>query len=352
MLKSMQEARSEIKPFISNYLLNKKDEYATVNKWSGDLFSRLDLFMNRAKMLRGGMILVGHDLLNGQCREAALMSAAAIELVHSAFLIHDDIMDRDTLRRGEKTIYFQYEEMGDEYSFMHPTAFGHSMGICAGDEAFFLAYDLLISLPAQPEVTRNILLRFTHEMKRVGLAQMQDVEFGHNPQDPSEEEILQVYRYKTACYTFSLPLYLAAVLGGCNERDLSVLEEIGEYLGIIFQLKDDELGIYGDEATIGKPAGSDIREDKKTLFRHYLKEAAMDSGRGRVDEIFGKETITAHDIAAVQELGEEVGVRARIQQLMKDYADLTREKLATLDSAAALRPMVLEILDYSLIRAY
>ena len=65
MLKRMQEARSEIKPFISDYLKNKKLEYATVNRWSEDLFSRLDLFMNRAKMLRGGMILLGHDLLAG-----------------------------------------------------------------------------------------------------------------------------------------------------------------------------------------------------------------------------------------------------------------------------------------------
>jgi geranylgeranyl diphosphate synthase, type I len=352
MLNRMREARTEIKPFISAFLEQKKDQYRPVNKWSTDLFARLDLFMNRAKMLRGGMILVGHDLFQGEEREAALMSAAAIELVHSAFLIHDDIMDQDDLRRGEKTVYHQYEELGNEESFKHPRTFGQSMGICAGDEAFFLAYDLLISLPSNPDISRKILQRFTHEMKRVGLAQMQDVEFGHSDRDPSEDEILQVYRYKTACYTFSLPLCLAAILGGCSSRELPILEDIGECLGIVFQLKDDDLGVFGEEETIGKTTGSDIREDKKTLFRYYLKKTAVGSDGLLMAEIFGNKNISANEIQVIRQMSEKLGVRARIEELMLDYVTKAKELADALAEASPLKPLVLDLLDYSLTRAY
>ncbi len=352
MLTRMQEARSEIRPFIRDFLELKKADYCNVNKWSSDLFSRLDQFMNRAKMLRGGMILLGHDLLHGELRQAALMTAGAIELVHSAFLIHDDIMDRDTLRRGEKTVYYQYEELGISGSYQQPHAFGQSMGICAGDEAFFLAYDLLISLPAAPHTVRHILERFNREMNRVGLAQMQDVEFGHSDREPSEEEILQVYRYKTAHYTFSLPLTLAAILGGCNSSELEVLENIGECMGIVFQLKDDELGIFGDEKVIGKPSGSDIREDKKTLFRHFLKMAGERSQRSTINQIFGSQEITDHDVRFIRELSIRLGVRAKIQALMEAYVLEAKTLTDTLQNAQPLKPLILSLLDYSLSRTF
>jgi len=352
MLIKMREARQEIKTFLTSHLERSKEDCRSVSTWSDDLFQRLDLFMERGKMLRGGMVLAGHDLLEGRNREAALMTAAAIELIHSGFLIHDDIMDRDQLRRGEKTVYYQYELFGEEHNFTHPHDFGQSMGICAGDEAFFLAYDLLLLMTVKLELQTSILRRVTLEMKRVGLAQMSDVVFGHVRQDPSIEEILNVYRYKTAYYTFSLPLYLAASLAGITSPDIDLLEEIGESLGIIFQLKDDDLGVFGNTDTIGKPSGSDIQEDKKTLFRHYLKSALSPKERESVENIFGKAELRNEELDFIRELSEKYGARKQIDTMIADYAEEIRIKVDDLTDCSSLKPLIIELLDYSLVRTF
>ncbi len=352
MLDQIRSAREEIRQYMTGFLKRKKEDHGDLNSWAGDALVRLDGFIRNGKMLRGGMILVAHDLLEGRNREAALMSAAAMELIHSAFLIHDDIMDNDQLRRGSETIYFQYQKAGESDHFKKPNSFGQAMGICAGDEAFFLAYELLADLPVQPSVMRKIITRVTMEMKRVGFAQMQDVVFGYSDENPSLEEILNVYRYKTAYYTFSLPLHIAAVLADLTESEISKLESIGESLGIIFQLKDDDIGIFESDEIIGKPTGSDIREDKKTVFRHLIKNAVSGRQGEQIDQIFGKSDLDDDDIQWVRDLSIQKGVRKQIEQMIHHYELIIQKDVQELEDAVKLKPMILSLLDYSLKRTF
>jgi geranylgeranyl diphosphate synthase type I len=140
------------------------------------------------------------------------------------------------------------------------------------------------------------------------------------------------------------------VLAGCSESELALLENIGEKLGIIFQLKDDELGVFGEEITIGKPAGSDIREDKKTLFRYYLLKQAFGVDLRQVERIYGKEDITHGDLQALREISQSLGVQKKIDMLMQEYAEKARVQIDDLDETAALKPLLHNLLDYSLVR--
>jgi geranylgeranyl diphosphate synthase type I len=337
---------------MSIFLHKKNEEHGDINIWTGDLLTRLESFAQNGKMLRGGMIVVAHDLLHGTNKEAALMSAVAMELIHSAFLIHDDIMDRDQLRRGSETIYYQYQKMGESRQFEDSYSFGQAMGICAGDEAFFFAYELLSQLPVDSSVIRKILSRVTLEMKRVGLAQMQDVAFGYSTDNPSLDEILNVYRFKTAYYTFSLPLHIAAVLTGQSEKEIRKLENIGEALGIIFQLKDDDIGLFESEETIGKPSGSDIREDKKTVFRYYIKNAGSGHEQQQIDRLFGKASLNAEEIQWIRDVSIQRGVRNQVMKMVSEYEHTVRRDVQSLQEAENLRPMLLALLDYSLERTF
>ncbi len=219
-------------------------------EWSRDVIKRLKEFASNGKMLRGSLFLTAYELFGG--KEDVLDIAVALELTHSTLCIHDDVMDRDERRRNFKTIHKQYQEGLDNEHY------GYAMAINAGDIGFFLAFKYI------PKELKHI---YTEELIKCAYGQMQDVHFSFSSRELNINQILEVYKYKTARYTFSLPLMLAAKLTGKNP---DIYGEIGENLGIIFQIIDDDIGLFGDQKQIGKDVGSDIKENKKTLHRYYL----------------------------------------------------------------------------------
>ena len=106
---------------------------------------------------------------------------------------------------------------------------------------------------------------------------MQDVAASQTVKRLSEDDILSVYRYKTARYTFSLPLVAGAKLARASDTDLAVLDSLGEDIGIMFQIRDDELNLLGDPQITGKSKGSDVREHKQTLLSLYLAKSTQGS---------------------------------------------------------------------------
>ncbi len=142
---------------------------------------------------------------------------------------------------------------------------------------------------------------------------MDDVALGARREPAAVADILTVYRYKTARYTFSMPLILGAVAAE-GSRDLCErLDATGERIGTLFQIKDDELGLFGEEADIGKPTGSDIREGKKTLLFSLMLERAAGADRDRLLRTLGNAGITAADIAFVRDLAAKSGALAEVR---------------------------------------
>jgi geranylgeranyl diphosphate synthase type I len=351
--------------------------------------SRLALFASKGKMIRGCMVRLGWEMASRKAPDEATgkmldRAGAAMELFQSGLLVHDDIMDRDRTRRGSPTIHVEYEHELARGGYDDPQHYGEALGICMGDLAYFAAFEVLAGLETGDVESRNVCLTAARELALVGVAQMQDVANGavkpasKNPfrnaaTEPTEEEILKLYRYKTGRYTFSLPLALGSALAGSadglsgnsartagsNPRkeprtatQRETLEEAGEKLGIVFQLKDDELGLFANEAELGKPVGSDIREDKKTLFRLKLLERSGPQERKNLALIFGNQDANSDDVLYVQKTIEKTGVRAELQAMMKQQAEEALGMLALLlesappQSAAAFR----ELVAYSLER--
>lgn len=324
-----------------------KGGLARVNQWGPDLCKRLAEFSASGKTLRGGLVLLSYYLHGGTKKNLpdALDAAVAVELAQSAFLIHDDIMDRDTKRRGKSSFFYQYKETGDRFGFEDSYHFGESLGICAGDAAFFFAYGLLAGLktPEAPRLTEI----FSRELGYVALAQMQDVYAGNLEKSPDGESILKIYLYKTGRYTFSLPILLGAVLAGKTDAEAERAGKIGEKMGVLFQIKDDEIGLFGKEADIGKPVGSDIRENKKNLIRYHLYQLSDKKGRKELDGIFGSRNLTAFQIDTVRSRVINLGV---MDVLKKQSEAMEREAegmIAGLPSAKKeYTDVLLELLRY------
>ncbi|MBN1409566.1 MAG: polyprenyl synthetase family protein [Spirochaetales bacterium] len=314
------EQKKSIIEYLSRYTSNLLKTIHPGLETAEDVLSRILEFSVKGKMIRGALARLGCLLFSkGQNGETVKMGAA-LELFQSALLIHDDIMDRDLSRRGMDTLFYHYARAASEQGIKDSRHTGESLGICAGDIAFFMAFDILAGLNAPPDVKTKILSLCSREMSLVGAAQMMDVLRNSGPGPAEADSIILLYRYKTGRYTFALPLAMGALLASAAGEAVEKLMKTGETLGIIFQIKDDELGLFGDETTVGKPVGSDIKEGKKTLHFHYLIESADAAERNRLASVFGNRDLSGPDMKFVRELMVKYGVTEKCSLIIDEYS--------------------------------
>ncbi|MFP4373473.1 MAG: polyprenyl synthetase family protein [Spirochaetaceae bacterium] len=347
----LTERRDAIARFLEAELGGVEADFERVSPWGRDVARRLLDFSTRGKMIRGGLVAMGAGLFGHEPDEDIVRVGAVAELIQSFLLIHDDIMDRDTARRGEDAVFYQYATIAREEGIDDWYHLGEALGTCVGDVAMLYAFDMLEGLSRPDEVSRRVRALFSREITWVGLAQMSDLYYGETTREVAETEIIDLYRFKTGRYTFSLPLSAGAVLAGQGDSTVAALGELGEKLGVIFQIKDDELGLFGDEELIGKPSGSDIAENKKTLFRQYLFARADDADRARLSRIFGSRAVNPEAVETVRELVTRYGVQADVDRLVNTWAEAARGDIARIakDTGADVTRLG-ELLDYNLSR--
>lgn len=349
MIPILTEAQRRVHEALDDYFTSGAGGALDLAPWGPDLRTRLSDYTRRGKLLRGAMVSLGYSLFAGDlpAPRSCVDAGVVMELLQSFLLIHDDIMDRDLVRRGRPSIHAQYVERCPVDDDQTAERYGGSMGLCAGDIAAFLAVMIMSTLEVEPATRVEILSIVSREIIAVGLAQMQDVHNGYLA-DVEEEAILQVYTYKTGRYTFSLPLSIGAMIAGADQKQIEVLGRIGEALGRIFQLRDDQLGIFGSTEKIGKPAGSDIREDKKTLIRHYVFERTDANGPYRA--LFGKESITEKELEDLRDYLRTSGILDAIETVVEKQSQLVRELIDTLELAPGGREALNALLAYNLTR--
>ncbi|WP_319558767.1 polyprenyl synthetase family protein [Marispirochaeta sp.] len=305
--------------FLKDFLNRRAPELAAVNPMGTSVADRLLGYSREGKMIRGGLAALGQGLFSGNVDREADKLGSVMELFQSALLIHDDIMDRDPLRRGNPAMHVQFtEDLKNDRAF-DPERTGESLGICVGDIAFFLGYEILSSIQAHYTVLGKLMTLCSREMAGVGLGQMQDIRAGVLPEPPAEDEVISLYVHKTGRYTFSLPLMAGALLGGADDRSLGILSRLGEHLGVIFQIRDDELGLFGNQQEIGKPVGTDLNEGKQTIFYVKLLNRLSEAERNQVVRLVGAPKVSPGDITFVRKKLEQTGVLEEVETLLQAY---------------------------------
>lgn len=362
---NLKEYMGFIRAKIGSRIERELSQFSSTCKGRGSeleyVFPSLIDYCISGKMLRGALVCMGSSLFStsAEPKADALDIAAAMELLQSGLLVHDDIMDKDDTRRGRPTMHRLFEQA--EFSSSKTplktlkstnlTSLGESLGICAGDIYYFIAWKLIN--------THNSVIGecISRELVDVCLAQMRDVREGVFLEFPSMPEILDVYAYKTARYTVTLPLCCGALLEGHNEV-LPLIEELGLNLGILFQLQDDYLGLFGDSNTIGKPIGSDLREGKKTPFMILLQPRLSTEEKVRFSGFFGHDKITQDDIEFTRNLIREYKIDKEIKTMSEAYASKAKAALSALSvadgvvtgSSTDCFSLLSEFIDYSLDR--
>lgn len=354
-----REQKGAILGYLEKAAVEKAEDLSRVHPMGREVVEKILDFASRGKMLRGGLVGLGYALYGDEAakvteNEAVLAAGAAMELFQSAFLIHDDIMDRDTMRRGEPTVYAQYAKSAEEEGLADARHMGEALGICVGDISFFMAYEILAGgACGTGDKSRCVplLTLASGELSYVGIAQMLDVRWGSAADEVSEKDVLELYRYKTGRYTFSLPLSAGALIADAKESRRQHLERVGELLGVVFQLRDDELGLFGDEESLGKPIGSDIREGKRTPFYLSLMERVDKEQKNTLLGIFGNREAGEEEVEYVRSMVEELGVRDEIIRTCEKLSHEARREMEALEGTHPEGYRILEdLLDYGLNR--
>lgn len=347
----LSDRRTRIAARLAHVLDSKRRAAAESAAEASDMYRRLYDYTAAGKMIRGGLAILSHEMFSATAdpaaggaastppaaqaplaspADAALDLAVALELFQSGLLIHDDIMDGDDTRRGMPTLHRAYEtafagdlERAGLAPVGKPDLVGQALAICAGDASYFIAVELLTSATAQSAAL------CARELVDVCFAQMRDVRWGASPELPEPDAVLEMYRYKTARYTFSMPLAAGALLAGRPEA-VPALNAFGEGVGIAFQIRDDALGLYGDEREIGKPVGSDIREGKKTLYHILLRQRATPEENVRLSALYGNPKVSPDDVDYVRTLIARYGIDADVEALADAQLRKAREALEAL----------------------
>jgi geranylgeranyl diphosphate synthase type I len=244
-------------------------------------------------------------------------AGAALELLHTFAVIHDDVMDDGALRHGEETIHTQFARIHDEAGWRgEHRRFGEGIAILVGDLAFVYSDILLRGAPPEAwDVFDQLRLE-------VNVGQYLDL-LGTARARATPALARRICRYKSAKYTIERPLHLGVAL--CAPERLRQLapafSDYGLPLGEAFQLRDDILGTFGDPEVTGKAVGEDLREGKPTLLYALARQRARDDDADLLAQRFGAADLSDEEVAAIQAVFEDTGARIEVEATIERLVD-------------------------------
>ena len=310
---------SDVKEVLGSYSTDItktiEEELSTITP---DNLGEASVYLTRAggKMLRPALTLITAEAVGGN-RESALKSAAAIELIHTFSLIHDDIMDDDDMRRGMPSVH---------------KVWGEDVAILAGDTLFSKAFEIIVcSKGTTSEQNNKSLATVTDACVKICEGQALDMGFEERF-DVNEDE------YATKA---------GAIMGGANDEVIDAMYEYGRLIGLAFQIQDDYLDLASDEETLGKPIGSDIGKGKMTIIA--IKGLASDDS-GRLLEILKDENNSQDEIDEAIEILTNCGAIEYARNLAQESVVKAKEVLEILDDSSS-KQVLENIADFVLERS-
>jgi len=301
------------------------------------LWAALESAADGGKRFRPALVVAAHDALGGTRTAAAVEVGAAVELLHTAFVIHDDVIDGDDLRRGRLNVSgsFRAEALAAGASAEDADILGRTAGILAGDLALAAAIRAVATCGASPDVVGRLLDLFDAALHTTAAGELADVRMAGSGA-ASLPESLVMEEQKTSAYSFTLPLQAGAVLADADQQTVARLGEAGRLLGIAFQLVDDLLGVFGDPARTGKSTTSDLRTGKQTpLLAHARSTAEW----VRIQRYVGRDLATA-ELDEVRRLLTAAGSRLFVEELAESHLSRARSLLEQLGLSAEVITIV------------
>ncbi len=267
--------------------------------------------------------------------DGALAAAASLEFLHACALIHDDVMDASDTRRDRPSAHRRFAELHREGGWRgDPEAFGSSAAILLGDLCLVWADQMFGECGLDPAAVDRARAIYAEMRVELMAGQYLDV-LASVLREPDStmatERALRVARYKSAKYTVERPLHLGGTLAGATPELLAAYSAYGLPLGEAFQLRDDVLGVFGDPAVTGKPAGDDLREGKRTALVTLAERRADPAAATQLTRLLGNPELDAEGVAACRMVISECGALGEVEELIVRRRAQAREALGVPD---------------------
>ena len=280
---------------------------------------------NQGKSLRSALCLLACEITRGRWK-SAIPAAASLELIHNFSLIHDDVQDKDTTRRGRSTVW---------------SIWGIPKAIIAGNAMRVLADQSLSNLSLHglnPELTLKAVSMLTERYTEMIEGQYLDMSF-EQFNSISIENYLEMIERKTGALIQSA-MFIGALIGSRNQGVAEAFGACGNLLGLAFQIRDDYLGIWGDPNIIGKPVGSDILRKKKSLPVIHAFQEAKGNSLVRLKQIYSSDQISATDLTDVLDIMRKLDSSSFVDNMAQSYASAAIEKLTGLELPSGAKSQI------------
>jgi len=305
-----------MKQLSSNEILQKVNDFLAhlpYDRKPASLYEPVQYVLSLGgKRIRPVLALLSYNLWREQ-PEDILMPAIGLETYHNYTLLHDDLMDNADMRRGHETVHRRWDA---------------NKAILSGDSMLVLAYQRVAQVPA--DKLQAVLDLFTVTALEIGEGQEYDMSF-ETRDDVTEDEYIEMIRLKTSVL-LACAMKMGALLANAPQAEADLMYQLGEQIGLAFQLQDDLLDVYGDPKVFGKAIGGDITSNKKTYMLINACQLANEKQRAELFRWIDAKTFNREvKVAEVTRLYNEIGIRELCEQKINYYFELANQTLAQIN---------------------
>lgn len=303
-----------------NSYLDKKIRYADdIDPKSNLIYKIIKEFINNGgKRFRPALFYFASQSYSNKDPKEILTLSFVFEFIQTFALIHDDIIDNSDLRRGKSTVHKKY---------------GVSTAILTGDMALMLADEIFYSFSCKKEI-----ISLYNELK-------QELLIGEYLDTIKIKDVIKIMELKTARYSFIKPVFIALSLADANSKIIEKWTKFLKEIGILFQMKDDFEGLFGEEKNIGKPVDSDIEEGKQTLLIQQLLKRINQNEKKRFNSFFGKKTIATEDFRWLKKTMMKYKIPSYFQQEIIRRSEKIKKNIDIFFPKKEITKLINEILD-------
>jgi geranylgeranyl diphosphate synthase type I len=323
--------RDQVQEVLDEFLDEQAGRLAPLGPDAAALIAEARIAVTGGKRLRAAFCHAGYTAVRPDISDerALLRACASLELLHASALVHDDYMDASDTRRGRASSHRIFESAHADAGWGgNPQQYGAAAAILLGDLLLTWADELLRRCGLPLAEVAPALDMFDLCRSEVVAGQFLDVSVQARGA-ADVDAAMTVLRYKSAKYSVERPLHIGAALAGASDAQIQALTDIGLPLGEAFQLRDDQLGVFGDPALTGKPAGDDLVEGKRTVLVAMALDGAPAPEATVLDESLGT-PLTEEMVDELRRIITDAGADAKVESLIDD---LTQRSLAALDAA-------------------
>lgn len=305
---------------LGTFLNKKIKSVSKIDRQASDLLKIINEFVeNGGKRFRPAIYYYAFSSYSSKSSTSAIELSQIFELFHSYILIHDDIIDNSNLRRGKQTVHKKYDI---------------STAILAGDLSLMLADEIFSHATVTPK-TVDLYNEFKQELL-----------IGEYLDSIKIDDIDKIMELKTARYSFIKPALIAFSMTKADDQEIKKWEEILREAGILFQIKDDFDGTFGNEKVTGKPVDSDIKEGKNTLLIERFISFSNSEEKKRFYAFFGRSSIKNSDLIWYKKILIKYGIDGQIKKEIKKRTEEIEKKLNRYFPDKILSKFMKEILNY------